>query len=78
MVVLPSRCSRNRAQMARREWGSMPEVGSSRKSVRERPMRAIARQSLRFWPPERAFERACRLCVMLILSRSSLMASDAA
>eukprot|EP00962_Isochrysis_galbana_P056135 scaffold27984_cov113-Isochrysis_galbana.AAC.3 len=31
-MVRPSRCSRSRAQIARRECGSIPEVGSSRKS----------------------------------------------
>ena len=49
--VRPSRCVRNSAHIARRECGSIPEVGSSRKVVVGWPSRAIAKQSLRFWPP---------------------------
>mmetsp|Transcript_39672 Transcript_39672/g.125249 ORF Transcript_39672/g.125249 Transcript_39672/m.125249 type:complete len:225 (+) Transcript_39672:423-1097(+) len=62
-TVRPCRCSRSSAQMARRECGSMPEVGSSRKRVREPPSSATARHSLRFWPPEsapaRTLARSC-------------------
>eukprot|EP00962_Isochrysis_galbana_P010976 scaffold3076_cov117-Isochrysis_galbana.AAC.7 len=52
-TVRPTRIWRRSAQMARRECGSMPDVGSSRNSVRLPPSTAIAKHSLRFCPPDR-------------------------
>lgn len=46
-------------QVDRREYGSMPEVGSSRNTTLESPMSAIATESLRFMPPDSA-----RLCTL--------------
>ena len=37
----------------RREYGSIPEVGSSKKTTSGFVTNAIARDNLRFWPPER-------------------------
>mmetsp|Transcript_15258 Transcript_15258/g.32477 ORF Transcript_15258/g.32477 Transcript_15258/m.32477 type:complete len:285 (+) Transcript_15258:1877-2731(+) len=63
MMVLPSLCARSSCQMARRECGSMPEVGSSRKMLRESPMSEMAKQSLRFCPPESCHASASARCV---------------
>ena len=53
-MVTPSRCSWYRMrQKSRRETGSTPLVGSSRKSTRGVWMRAQARPSFCFMPPDR-------------------------
>ena len=95
--VRPSRASRSKLQIDRREYGSMPvrrplshstpsegarrgselcvwlwsmpEVGSSRKHVGGDESRAIARQALRFWPPERVEAAAWRRSVSFTCAR---------
>ena len=52
--------ARARGRSRVRACGSMPEVGSSRKTVVELPVSEMARQSLRFCPPERLSARASR------------------
>mmetsp|Transcript_38951 Transcript_38951/g.120377 ORF Transcript_38951/g.120377 Transcript_38951/m.120377 type:complete len:512 (+) Transcript_38951:571-2106(+) len=47
----------------RRATGSMPALGSSRNTTRGPPMRAMATESLRFWPPERADDGKSRFGV---------------
>ena len=39
-------------------WGSIPDVGSSRKTIFEPPIRAMPTDSFRFCPPERVFVRS--------------------
>jgi hypothetical protein len=53
----PSRAFWRICHVDRREYGSMPDVGSSRKTTLEPPIRAMHTESLRFCPPERFFER---------------------
>ena len=40
------------SHVKRREYGSMPDVGSSRNTTDGFPMKEIASDSFRFWPPE--------------------------
>mmetsp|Transcript_45080 Transcript_45080/g.119635 ORF Transcript_45080/g.119635 Transcript_45080/m.119635 type:complete len:90 (-) Transcript_45080:1425-1694(-) len=47
-----------RSQSSRLDAGSMPLVGSSRKTMGDSPTRAVATQSLRFCPPERVLQRS--------------------
>ena len=56
----PSRWLRITFQVKRREYGSMPEVGSSRKTMRLPPMKAMPTDSLRFCPPDSVLENALR------------------
>ena len=52
MVMRPSRAFWRICHVERREYGSIPDVGSSRKTTFEPPTRAMHTESLRFWPPE--------------------------
>ena len=72
----PSRYERSSAQMARRECGSIPLVGSSRKTVDEAPISETARHSLRFWPPESASALVCVFSARVTCSRSVRIAAS--
>ena len=60
----PARRSSITFHVARRASGSIPVVGSSRKSTSGADSTASARSSLRFWPPE-----SCRTLVLALVSR---------
>ena len=72
--VRPSRWARSSCQIERRECGSIPEVGSSRKRVEEPPMSEIARQSFRFWPPERTADLTWARSLSITIWRRASMA----
>ena len=58
----------------------MPDDGSSSSTAREPPMSAHTTESLRFIPPESAWERVCAFSGMptsLIIERTALARSDA-
>lgn len=50
-MVRPSRCVLSMSHVARRLYGSMPLVGSSRMTSLGSPSSAMATDSFRFWPP---------------------------
>mmetsp|Transcript_4347 Transcript_4347/g.18386 ORF Transcript_4347/g.18386 Transcript_4347/m.18386 type:complete len:243 (+) Transcript_4347:2109-2837(+) len=73
MMVRPSRAVRSISHVARREYGSMPDVGSSRMTSLGSPRSAIATDSFRFWPPEREEESMLVFSVRPTISMASAM-----
>mmetsp|Transcript_14424 Transcript_14424/g.41297 ORF Transcript_14424/g.41297 Transcript_14424/m.41297 type:complete len:205 (-) Transcript_14424:711-1325(-) len=65
----------NKSQSLRRFAGSMPEVGSSRKTTGVTPKRLVATQSRRFWPPLSVDTRAPRFSARPKASNALLMVS---
>ena len=59
ITTRPSRLFRRMSHVEWREHGSIPLVGSSRKTMLASPIRAIATGGLRFIPPLSATEWAC-------------------
>jgi hypothetical protein len=51
-IVRPARAFCSNSHVERREYGSMPDVGSSSMTILEPPMSAMDMESFRFWPPE--------------------------
>ena len=59
MSDLPPLYLTNKSQIALRAYGSMPAVGSSKITVREPPINAMATESFLFIPPERDSTLEC-------------------
>jgi hypothetical protein len=51
-MLRPAFWERMKSQALRRLNGSMPVVGSSRRTTAGPPMKAMAKLSFRFWPPD--------------------------
>mmetsp|Transcript_18733 Transcript_18733/g.35696 ORF Transcript_18733/g.35696 Transcript_18733/m.35696 type:complete len:103 (-) Transcript_18733:2371-2679(-) len=58
-MARPRLCWRIISHVMRRECGSMPLVGSSRNTTLGLPRKAMDTLSLRFWPPDSVYTRAC-------------------
>mmetsp|Transcript_44792 Transcript_44792/g.149594 ORF Transcript_44792/g.149594 Transcript_44792/m.149594 type:complete len:396 (+) Transcript_44792:2945-4132(+) len=68
-IVRPALAAAMAPHTVRREAGSIPAVGSSSNTSFGSPISAQARESLRFWPPDRLSVRtACRLASRPTLS----------
>mmetsp|Transcript_11049 Transcript_11049/g.16441 ORF Transcript_11049/g.16441 Transcript_11049/m.16441 type:complete len:251 (-) Transcript_11049:1514-2266(-) len=61
MMMRPRLSLRSMSHILLRAVKSMPEVGSSSITIEEPPIKAMASDSLRFWPPERFLAGVLRL-----------------
>ena len=81
-IILSPRARSSSSQTCRRACGSMPDVGSSKKIILGLPMRAIARESLRFIPPDKCSDIVSALSssptssILLATSASRVHESD--
>mmetsp|Transcript_36554 Transcript_36554/g.78867 ORF Transcript_36554/g.78867 Transcript_36554/m.78867 type:complete len:107 (-) Transcript_36554:472-792(-) len=76
----PSRAARMMFHVALRLYGSIPEVGSSKKTTGGLPISARQSESFLFWPPDRAPARVCAFSVKptcCIISLQRLVTSAA-